>query len=141
KNSRKSSERKNSSFALPSFIISGSIILLFVIISLINAEFVTNAVDYLFGLSATYFGVLYQFALLGTFFIALFIGFSKFGKIKLVNLYNPEMSTFKWISIIMCTLLAGVGIFWAAAELLSHYLTVPPHPQFTDITHVSREAI
>src|SRR5690625_7582631 len=94
----KSSKRKKASFDLPSFIISGSILLLFVIISLINAEFVTNAVDYLFGLSATYFGVLYQFVLLGTFFIALFIGFSKFGKIKLGNLDKPEMSTFKWIS-------------------------------------------
>src|SRR5699024_7472613 len=103
----------------------GSILLLFVIISLINAEFVTNAVDYLFDLSATYFGVLYQFVLLGTFFIALFIGFSKFGKIKLGNLDKPEMSTFKWISIIMCTLFAGGGIFWAAAEPLSHFLPVP----------------
>src|SRR5690625_4139256 len=137
----KSSKRKKASFDLPSFIISGSILLLFVIISLINAEFVTNAVDYLFGLSATYFGVLYQFVLLGTFFIALFIGFSKFGKIKLGNLDKPEMSTFKWISIIMCTLLAGGGIFWAAAEPLSHFLTVPPHPQFTDIADGSLEAI
>src|SRR5699024_2424594 len=75
------------------------------------------------------------------FFIALFIGFSKFGKIKLGNLDKPEMSTFKWSSIIMCTLLAGGGIFWAAAEPLSHFLTVPPHPQSTDIADGSLDAI
>lgn len=137
----KSTNRKKASFDTTSFIISGSILLLFVIISIINAEFVANSVDYLFGLSATYFGVLYQFVLLGTFFIALFIGFSKFGKIKLGNLDKPEMSTFKWISIIMCTLLAGGGIFWAAAEPLSHFLTVPPHPQFSGIEDATLEAI
>ncbi len=137
----KSTNSKKASFDFPSFIISGSVLLLFVVVALINAEFVTNTVDYLFGLSATYFGVLYQFVLLGTFFIALFLGFSKFGKIRLGNLDKPEMSTFKWISIIMCTLLAGGGIFWAAAEPLSHFLTVPPHPQFSGIEAGSLEAI
>ncbi len=137
----KSTSSKKASFDFPSFIISGSVLLLFVVVALINAEFVTNTVDYLFGLSATYFGVLYQFVLLGTFFIALFLGFSKFGKIRLGNLDKPEMSTFKWISIIMCTLLAGGGIFWAAAEPLSHFLTVPPHPQFSGIEAGSLEAI
>src|SRR5699024_11623374 len=83
----------------------------------------------------------YHVVLLGTFFIDLFIGFSKFGKIKRVNLDKPEMSTFNWISIIMCTLLAGGGFFWAAAEPLSLFLTVPPHPQFTDIADGSLEAI
>lgn len=73
---------KKASFDFPSFIISGSVLLLFVVVALINAEFVTNTVDYLFGISATYFGVLYQFVLLGTFFIALFLGFSKFGNIN-----------------------------------------------------------
>ncbi len=57
----KSTNSKKSSFDFPSFIISGSVLLLFVVVALINAEFVTNTVDYLFGLSATYFGVLYQF--------------------------------------------------------------------------------
>src|SRR5699024_11693427 len=104
----KSSKRKKASFDLPSFIISGSILLLFVIISLSNAEFVTNAVDYLFDLSATYFGVLYQFVLLGTFFIALFIGFSKFGKIKVDKLDKREMSTFKYIYVIIFTLVSIV---------------------------------
>ncbi len=137
----KSSGGKKVTFDFPAFIISGSVLLLFVIIAFFNAEFVTNSVNYLFGLSATYFGVLYQFVLLGTFFIALFIGFSKFGKIRLGNLDKPEMSTFKWISIIMCTLLAGGGIFWAAAEPLSHFLSVPPHAQFAGIEDGSLAAI
>ncbi|MGM8366376.1 BCCT family transporter [Virgibacillus sp. W0181] len=133
------SKGTKTSLDLPSLIISGSVLLLFVIAALINAEFVANTVDYLFGLSATYFGALYQFVMLGTFFIALFLGFSKYGKIRLGNIDKPEMSTFKWISIIMCTLLAAGGVFWAAAEPLSHFLTVPPH--FTGIEAGTPEAI
>src|SRR5690625_2070730 len=106
------------SLDLPSFLISGGILLIFILTAVINADFVANTVDYLFGLSATYFGMIYQIALLGTFFIALFLGFSKYGKIRLGNLNKPEISTFKWISIIMCTLLAAGGVFWAAAEPL-----------------------
>jgi len=37
------------------------------------------------------------------------------------------MGTFEWISIIMCTLLAAGGVFWAAAEPLSHFIHTPPY--------------
>lgn len=134
-----SSKRKKASLDLPSFILSGSMLLLFVIVALINADFVANTVDYLFGLSATYFGIIYQITLLGTFIIALVLAFSKFGKIRLGNLDKPEMSTFKWVSIIMCTLLAGGGVFWAAAEPLSHFITVPPH--FSGIKAGTEDAV
>src|SRR5699024_2458943 len=121
------SKGKKDSLDLPSFLISGGALLLFVIIALINADFVADSVDYLFGISATYFALIYQSVLLGTFFIALVLAFSKYGKIRLGNMEKPEISTFKWISIIMCTLLAAGGVFWAAAEPLSHFLTIPPH--------------
>ncbi|MBY7144353.1 BCCT family transporter [Virgibacillus sp. NKC19-3] len=120
-------------------ILSGGALIAFVIFAVINQEMVTNAVNYLFDWSVTYFGTIYQFLLLGTFLIALFLGYSKFGKIRLGNLDKPEMSNFKWISIIMCTLLAGGGVFWAAAEPVSHFLTVPPH--FSGIEAGSAEAV
>lgn len=134
-----SSKGKKVSLDLPSFFISGGALLLFVLIALINADFVAEMVHYLFGLSATYFGMIYQVVLLGTFFIALGIAISKYGNIRLGNLDKPEISTFKWISIIMCTLLAGGGVFWAAAEPLSHFLSVPPH--FSGIEDATPEAI
>src|SRR5690625_3140749 len=129
----------STSLDLPVFLISGGLLIAFVVIALINADFVSGMVDYLFGLSVTYFGVIYQFLMIGTFIIALFLAFSKYGKIKLGKLDKPEMSNFKWISIIMCTLLAGGGVFWAAAEPLSHFLEVPPH--FSGIEDMSTEAI
>src|SRR5699024_10278498 len=92
---------------VPVFIISGGFLILFVVIGFINMEFITDIVNTSFAFSVKYFGAIYQIVLLGTFLIALVIGFSKFGKIRLGNLDKPEMSTFKWISIIMCTLLAA----------------------------------
>lgn len=133
------SKRKTASLDLPTFFISGGALILFVIIAFINADFVADTVDYLFGISATYFGMIYQLTVLVTFFIALGLAISKYGKIRLGNMEKPEMSTFKWICMIMCTLLAGGGIFWAAAEPLSHFITVPPH--FSGIENGTLEAI
>lgn len=133
------SNRKKTSLDLPTFFISGGALLLFVVFAWINADFVADMVNTLFGWSATYFGMIYQIVVLGTFFIALILGFSKYGKIRLGNIDKPEMSTFKWISIIMCTLLAGGGVFWAAAEPLSHFLEVPPH--FSGIENATEEAV
>ncbi|MEC2157702.1 BCCT family transporter [Virgibacillus halodenitrificans] len=112
---------------LPVFGISGGILIVFVVMGIINQELVTNIVNQSFAFSVKYFGAVYQFVMLGTFLIALFLGFSKYGRIKLGKIDKPEISNFKWISIIMCTLLAGGGVFWAAAEPLSHFLSVPPH--------------
>ena len=42
------------------------------------------------------------------------------------NIDKPEFSNFQWGSMIMCTLLAGGGVFWAAGEPMAHFLSVPP---------------
>lgn len=112
---------------MPVFLISGGLLILFVIVGFINVDFITDMVDTSFDFSVKYFGGLYQIVLLGTFLIALVLGYSKFGRIRLGGLNKPEMSTFKWISIIMCTLLAAGGVFWAAAEPLFHFMDTPPH--------------
>ena len=111
----------------PVFMISGGLLLLFIIIGFMNQDLVTNIVNSSFAFSVKYFGGLYQLILLGTFFIALYLGFSKYGKIKLGKMERPEIGTFEWISIIMCTLLAAGGVFWAAAEPLSHFIETPPY--------------
>lgn len=124
---------------VPVFLISGGLLILFVVIGFINVDFITNLVDVSFAFSVKYFGALYQIVLLGTFLIALVIGFSKFGKIRLGKLEKPEMSAFRWISIIMCTLLAAGGVFWAAAEPMFHFMDTPPY--YTGIESGTVEAV
>ncbi|TCP27811.1 choline/carnitine/betaine transport [Scopulibacillus darangshiensis] len=110
----------------PTFLISGGFLLLFLILALTNIQFVSRLVNSAFSFSVNYFGAFWQVLMLLIFFIALFIAFSKYGNIRLGNKNKPEMSTFKWLSIILCTLLAGGGVFWAAAEPMYHFVHVPP---------------
>lgn len=123
----------------PVMAISGGLLLVFVITSVINATLVGDVVNASFQFSTDYFGAFWQVLMLLTFLIALFIAFSKNGKVKLGDLDKPEMSTFKWISIIMCTLLAGGGVFWAAAEPMYHFLTTPP--MYDDVSAGTSEAV
>lgn len=106
--------------------ISGGFFTLFVIVYIINGDFVSKFVDDSFAFSIKWFGSFWQFLLLGTFLMAIFIALSKYGNIRLGKRDTPELSTFKWISIIMCTLMAAGGVFWAAAEPMYHFLSTPP---------------
>lgn len=123
----------------PVLIISGGLLLLFVLASFINLEFVSNIVNVSFAFAVNYFGAFWQILLLGTFFIALGMAFSKYGKIRLGLLDKPEISTSKWIAMIMTTLLAGGGVFWAAAEPMYHFISTPP--AFEGVAPHTQEAV
>lgn len=110
----------------PVFGWSGGIVLAFVVAALVNIDFVSGMVNKGFGFSCKYFGAYWQVLLLLTFLISIVLACSKYGSIKLGNIDEPEMSTFRWISIIMCTLLAGGGVFWSAAEPMYHFTSTPP---------------
>lgn len=60
------------------------------------------------------------------FLIAIGLAMTPAAKAKIGNLATPEMSTFKWLSIILCTLLAGGGVFFAAGEPVYHFVVTPP---------------
>ncbi|MBO1910663.1 BCCT family transporter, partial [Microvirga sp. 3-52] len=117
---------KKSTTDWPVLIISGGLLLVFVLASLINTEFVTNAVNVSFAVAIKYFGAFWQVVLLGTFFVAIGIAISSYGKVRLGMIDKPQIGKFKWIAMIMTTLLAGGGVFWAAAEPMHHFISTPP---------------
>jgi choline-glycine betaine transporter len=110
----------------PVFCLSGGIVLIFVIAALVNIDFVSKLVNTSFAFSCKYFGAYWQVLLLATFIIGVILACSRYGSLKIGNLEQPEMSTFRWVAIIMCTLLAGGGVFWSAAEPMYHFTSVPP---------------
>lgn len=110
----------------PVLVISGGFFALFVVMYVVNADLVSSLVDQSFVFSIKYFGAFWQFLLLGTFGMAIYFALSKYGNIRLGNKEKPEMSRFKWIAIIMTTLMAAGGVFWAAAEPVTHFMNVPP---------------
>ncbi|WP_017549867.1 BCCT family transporter [Salinicoccus carnicancri] len=129
----------SSKIDVPVLIVSGGLLLGFIVFGVVDQKSLVGFVSALFNFSVKYFGSIYQFLMLGTFIIALFLRFSKYGRIRLGNADKPEMSNFKWISVIMCTLLAGGGVFWAAAEPLNHFINVPPH--FEGVTSGTKDAV
>lgn len=117
---------KKSTTDWPVLLISGGLLLVFVLASLINTEFVSNVVNVSFAFAIKYFGAFWQVVLLGTFFVAIGIAISSYGRVRLGKLDKPEIGKFKWIAMIMTTLLAGGGVFWAAAEPMHHFISAPP---------------
>ncbi|WP_339230103.1 BCCT family transporter [Oceanobacillus sp. FSL K6-2867] len=110
----------------PVFIASGGFLILFILLSLFDNEMVDGAVNTLFAYSSDLFGAYWQILLLGNFFIGLGLAISRYGKVKLGKKDKPKYSNFGWVSMILVTLLASGGVFWAAAEPMYHYMSAPP---------------
>lgn len=111
---------------IPVFLISGGLTLLFAVLSLWNIELMTQWINSTFAWSTRLFGAYWQVLLLLTFVIGLCLATGRTGRVRLGALDAPEMPTYSWVAIIMCTLLAGGGVFWAAAEPMAHFLSPPP---------------
>ena len=73
------------------------------------------------------FGWFYLWVVLGLVVVAMVLGFSRYGDLKLGRDDEaPEFSTPAWFAMLFA---AGMGIglvFWGVAEPLSHYTTPPP---------------
>ena len=119
-------EKSSTVIDWPVFILSGGFLMLFVATALFDIELLSAAVTNAFGGATKLFGAYWQVLMLLTFLIALYVAISDSGKARLGNLDAPDISTYKWVAIIMCTLLAGGGVFWAAAEPMAHFINSPP---------------
>jgi choline-glycine betaine transporter len=111
----------------PLFAITGGFIAAFCLVALYDLDLLSGMVDASFAFSAKYFGLYWQILLLATFLIGLVLIFLPGGKAIMGNLATPEFPVFQWGSMIMCTLLAGGGVFWAAGEPMAHFLSSPPY--------------
>jgi choline-glycine betaine transporter len=110
----------------PLFLITGGFITLFCLTAIIDLDWLSSLVDVGFAWSAKWFGLYWQILLTATFFIGLALCILPGGKAKMGALEAPEFTNFQWGSMIMCTLLAGGGVFWAAGEPMAHFLSPPP---------------
>lgn len=110
--------------------LSGGLLVVFVIFSLINIDALSSVVNFLFQWSIRLFGGFWQLLVFSTFIVSLGLAFSKYGKAKMGD-QKPEYSYLKWLSMIMVALLAGGSIFWSAAEPMAHFME--PAPAFPGV--------
>src|SRR5699024_12438549 len=74
----------------------------------------------------TFFRAFCHLLLIATFIDCIFLSITKYVKVRLENIDKPEMSFFKWVSIIVTSGLGAGAIFWAAAEPMYYFMEVPP---------------
>jgi len=113
-------------FSNPAFWYSGSFIAAFVLLALYDEALLSSIVNAGFSWSVKVFGPYWQLLLLLTFLIGIGLAAGRTGRVVLGGIAKPEMDAFRWMAIIFCTLLAGGGVFWAAAEPIAHFVSPPP---------------
>ncbi len=101
-------------------------IVAFVGLSLLDIDRVADSIATGFAWTAATLGTYFQLLLLLTFVIAMGVAISPAAGARVGNLDSPQIGTFKWLSMIMCTLLAGGGVFFAAGEPVYHFVVTPP---------------
>jgi glycine betaine transporter len=105
--------------------VAASLICCFLALFFYDEQIFSNLVSHSFNWSAQYFGLFWQILLLANFAIALFVATRPSAGRRLGNLTAPEFPLFQWIAMVLCTLLAGGGVFWAAAEPVAHFVSPP----------------
>ncbi|WP_090856089.1 BCCT family transporter [Paraliobacillus sp. PM-2] len=108
------------------FFISGGLLILFVVLAIIDLKMVQGWINDSFNFAAKYFGSYWELLLLANFVIGIALAISKYGKIRLGKMNKPENGYYRWIAMILCTLLASGGVFWAASEPMMHFISNPP---------------
>lgn len=99
---------------------------LFLAVFFIDPTLFGVIIDSSFAWSTQYFGLFWQLLMLANFGIALWVMTRPAAHYRLGQLDAPEFSQFQWSAMVLCTLLAGGGVFWAAAEPIAHYVVTPP---------------
>ncbi|WP_299018573.1 BCCT family transporter [uncultured Photobacterium sp.] len=112
---------------------------LFLLSALIDLSLVTSVIQSMFSSVTSQFGTFWQWLMVINFVVAMLIAVSRYGKIRMGQQSKPTIGTFRWLAMIMCTLLAGGGVFWSAAEPIYHFITPPP--SFPLVTGSTADAV
>ncbi|OLQ85316.1 BCCT transporter [Vibrio panuliri] len=136
----KPSIRSQLELSNPVLWLSGTFLSIFVLLAIVDTELLTTMVNTGFHYATQWFGGYWQILLFANFVIGLFIALGQTGYVRLGGLAKPEMETSKWLSIVLCTLLAGGGVFWAAAEPIAHFVSAPPFYSSNDSSIGLRDA-
>ncbi|MEL0193091.1 MAG: BCCT family transporter, partial [Halieaceae bacterium] len=91
--------------------VSALLVVGFLLLFALNPEAFSALVDTTYAWSATHFGLFWQVFMLANFVIALVVATHPGAQRRLGNLDEPEFPTFQWVAMILCTLLAGGGVF------------------------------
>lgn len=108
------------------FLASGGLLLVFLAFGAADLARLETAIQAAKAGVSSALGLFWQTVAAGSFVVALVLALSRFGHRRLGGSDRPEMPYGRWLATILCTLLAGGGVFWSAAEPMYHFLSPPP---------------
>ena len=121
-------------------IIGGTPLIVFLFICAINIQLAQKLTEFGKDFAISNFGSLWLLLVVAISFVAFSLGFSPLGSLRIGGPNaKPSLKLFDWCAVLICTLLAGGGVFWSAAEPLIHFLT--PASYFSNITGGTSEAV
>ena len=112
----KSLKKINKKIDLPILVFPLIAVIALFFVFMIMPEQSTTVLDAIRGFLGNDMGLFYILMGLGTFFITMYIAFSKYGKIKLGKIDKPLYSNFKWGAMIFTSTLAADIIFYSICE-------------------------
>ncbi len=117
---------KTSNVDRPIFIASVVILLAVAVPLILNPEAGEKAVAAVFDFITTRFGFLYIWAAVATLVFVLWLGFGRYGRVRLARDDRPpDFSTFSWAAMLFC---AGIGtgiLYWGTIEWAFYYMKPP----------------
>ncbi len=123
-----------------SLLLGGLPLIIFLITCAINLRVAKEITETARDFALSNFGSIWLLMVVGVCLIAFFLGFSPIGSLKVGGPdATPSLKFFDWCAVLICTLLAGGGVFWSAAEPLIHFLN--PASYFEGIRGGSNEAV
>ena len=115
-------------------------LLIFLLVSAIDLALAKQFTDNGKAVISDALGGVWQWMVVLLFLIALILAISPVGKLRLGGEEaKPSLKFFDWCAVLICTLLAGGGVFWSAAEPLYHFQT--PSPVFAGVEGSTAAAV
>tara|TARA_B100000963_G_scaffold242705_1_gene212457 strand:+ start:3854 stop:5419 length:1566 start_codon:yes stop_codon:yes gene_type:complete len=131
---------KDDSLKSNSLLIGGLPLIIFLVTCALNIELARKLTEFGKEFAISNFGSIWLLLVLAIAIVSFFLGFSPLGSIKIGGPNSkPSLKFFDWCAVLICTLLAGGGVFWSAAEPLIHFLS--PASYFSDSIGGTPEAV
>ena len=116
-----------SSLSQPPLWVGAIPLLIFLLVSAIDLALAKHFTETGKTIVSNSLGGLWQWMVVLIFLTALAIAISPVGQVRLGGVTaKPSFKFFDWCAVLICTLLAGGGVFWSAAEPLMHFISPPP---------------
>lgn len=119
-----------SNIELGLIVVSVLLLAAFIVFMVINPKTTVSGISGFFWKMISGFGPIFEVFTFATFIIAIYLGFGKYGKIRLGDC-KPEYSTFSYIAMMVLASLASAALYWSFTEWAFYYeapgLGMEPH--------------